>query len=83
MNTYDRSTLARRLEALRAAVELALDEKERDERYWEDVATGQDSEQAEHTGYISGLIDGLEAARRLIEGGEDITPNIAGLGDHS
>lgn len=50
------------------AIERAERENEADTAYWEDVATGQDSEEAEASGYLVGYAAGLRDAARILLG---------------
>lgn len=43
---------------------------EQDNAYWEAVATGQDSEEAEHSGYLEGLRAGFDLVIKLLGGTE-------------
>jgi len=83
MNTYDANRLRDRLASLEGAIGIAEREREADNEYWEEVATGQDTQEAEHSGYLDGLVAGLELAQKVIRDGADPVPHIAGLGDHS
>lgn len=72
MSTYERRLLSERLEALRRGVDAAEQVRDADQEYWEREACGQDSEQAEHSGYLDGFRDGLQAALDCIENGADL-----------
>lgn len=45
--------------------------REKDDLYWEALACGQDSDQAEASGHLAGQVAGLEAALRVLEGRYD------------
>lgn len=53
--------------ALAEQFKLARQEREDDYEHWTRLATGQDTEEAEHSGYLSGYEDGLSVALSLFE----------------
>lgn len=64
-------------------VALALSEQDADNDYWEQEGMGQDSQEAEDSGFIAGMIAGLELARDVAAGVEkNPAARVIGLGDH-
>lgn len=58
------------LDQLRAAIAEAEQERDADEAYWTEEAIGQDTEEAEQSGYLIGYAAGLTAALKLLTGAQ-------------
>lgn len=56
------------VEHIDAAVKHIQDLVDEDDEYWSDLACGQDTEEAEASGYLVGQIAGLLAARAILVG---------------
>lgn len=56
----------REYRAIADAIEQAERQRDADDNYWADLMTGQDSEEAEASGYLVGYAAGLRDAARLL-----------------
>lgn len=56
------------LEQLRSAIADAEHERDADDVYWTEEAIGQDTEEAEESGYLVGYAAGLAAALKILAG---------------
>lgn len=55
-------------ERLAAMIAEARDDVRKDTEHWEELACGQDTEEAEESGRMIGYAEGLEAALKLLKG---------------
>lgn len=55
------------LKKLRRELKRARKAVDKDNEYWERLACGQDTEQAENSGELTGYVDGLKFAIDLLE----------------
>lgn len=58
------------------AIEVVEDAVEADESYWSEIATGQDTEEAEHSGYLVGYRDALSAVHALVAHNDETTLRV-------
>lgn len=61
---------------LRAMLQAASDEMIADAERWERLACGQDTEEAEESGRLAGVVEGLEAALRTVGDGDPAPPRV-------
>ena len=66
MNGYERAIWEERRELIEEAHTDLIDASHTDDRYWETLACGQDTEEAEASGYLNGYRDALAAIVELM-----------------
>lgn len=67
-----KAEMQRRLDVLTQRAEDAAAEADADDEYWSEVATGQDTEEAEASGGLRGYANGLDYAVKLLRGEIDV-----------